>query len=571
MLLPNATGLDASALRQTLIRREVPEDEMYRRTFGRSLDLDVIKNCLEGANVGYMVDLCDLESESMAMDPHLSGTLAKRFGQVMTADFDVTPPKGLTGTDKKWAEIAADQNRKTLQRLPDFRQTLYDIAWAIFDGRSAMEVHWLEATGAGRDEFRWRPFDLSWIHPRRLSFGPARELRVIDPMRGVSYFRPENGWALEDFPGKFVWYKPRLFREYAEREGLGPRCLYWAFFKRFSWRMRMLLTELFGIPWRIVTLEKDAPIGGELLKNAKVEAEKLGGETTGAFGPGVKVDVVFPGENEGGLFSMTDKDVDAQMSKLVLGNVGTTDAVANRAESIVQKGEQDILFQRDGGGVSERVNSQFMLPMTVANLGRDAAHIASVFQIRTQPPRDRKAELDRVSVVVGWGIPVAVSAVREMGGLEAPQPGEAYIVGAPGGKDSFGNPLPAKVKVVDPNASPDPADGGGGQQSGEGDATDPGMAAGQLPADGGPEAAGVEGQAAAALRDMLGLSREGEVVSGAFAGYDDIEACVIDQMANGADEESARRICGALQTKVEAERRAVAARLAAVGRARPLW
>ena len=99
----------------------------------------------------------------------------------------------------------------------------------------------------------WMIKDLGWIHPRRLHFGPERELRVYDDLVAGNF--AEHGIALRDERLKFIHWTPQLFGDYPEREGLARRALYWSFFKRFSARERMILLELFGKPWRWLEVE----------------------------------------------------------------------------------------------------------------------------------------------------------------------------------------------------------------------------------------------------------------------------------------------------------------------------
>ena len=227
------------------------------------------------------------------------------------------------------------------------------MAWAEFDGRGAQELHWDFRAGPRP----WWLRELSWIHPRRLSFDQQRDLVLIDTTSPPANFIP-HGLRLGEHPAKFWWWMPRLFREYPEREGIAPRSLYWMFFKRFSWRYRMVLTELFGMPWRIVTIDEtvDEKVSGDVLDEVADQVENLGRDTTAQIPRGVKVEVVPPHHESGKLFGMTNDDVDKQMSKLWLGNTGTTETdQGNRAGMIVAKGEQSIITHRLGEGLSGRV------------------------------------------------------------------------------------------------------------------------------------------------------------------------------------------------------------------------
>lgn len=527
--LINLAKTSLSDLRKQLIPDMLPRAEQYRTFFGRSVDLNRIQSAMRSADDGLMVDLTDLEREMCMLDPHLSSVCGKRFNSIGCLDWSLTAAAG-EHVDKELATRIADKVRRDLERIPQLSARLVDMAWGAFDARAALEIHW----GVFPGPDGWRPLDLRWIHPRRISYGAERELRLIDTWARRGNFSSEDGFAFNDFPGKFLQYQPRLFNEYPEREGLGPRTLYWAFFKRVDWRMRMALTEMFGIPWRIVEADKESNVNYEELQAAADEAESLGETTTCVMPPGAKLNIATPGEHDGQLFKMTSDDVNMELSKLVLGATGTTDAVANRAESIVHKTEQEISLVFDAGGISGTM--QQLVEFDVAlNFGDAVLDHCPNFWLRAEPARDQLKELERIERVLALSVPVALEEVRDVAGVREPAKDEAYVVASPGGKDAFGNALPASMRIVDPTEPPTPP-------------TTPELPAQPI------EEAGADGQVAAAEQDMELARASGRPLTLPFAGYEDFDACVTDQQSKGHDEESARRICGALQSQVEADR-----------------
>lgn len=475
-------------LQKRIVPKRIPDQEQYRRYYGRTLDVRRVEAAIQDANYGLMVDLCDLESESLGMDPHLLSVCGKRFGNLQAVDWAIEPAKG-PDVDKKLAAEIADITRNQLLRVPDFEDRLYDLAWSLFDGRGAMEVHWDYTTGGGEP---WRLRSLEWIHPRRLSFGPERELLLIDTSRPSGNFI-QHGLPLRDFPGKFVWWKPRLFREYPEREGLGPRTLYWALFKRLSWRNRVILTELFALPWRIIEVDPDAlNVSDDALEDAFNEAQALGQESVARMGKGIHMRVEWPqglGDANGNLLALNSDGVDLQMSKLVLGNTATTDGnEANRSNSVTQRGEQDIILHRDGAGLASRITHQVCVPIATLNRGKGAASHAARFVLKTDPPRDQISDMDLLERAVRLQVPVAVQQIRDVTGARQPEPDEAFLISAgPAQVDPMtGATTGGGVQVVDPTGSDvDP-----------GEVQDEAADGGQL------EEGGVDGQADAAEDDQ---------------------------------------------------------------------
>ena len=485
--------VDAAELRRVMIPAKLPRAERYRTIFGRSVDLGRIQSALLQADGGVMVELTDLESEMMSLDPHLSAIMRKRVGGIQSLPWRIDPASG-AGVDPDLAEEIADVVRQQLMAIPRFTERLVDLAWATFYNRAALEIHWVIQSG----KIRWRPKSLEWVHPRRLAFGPERELRLISTFRRRGDF-VEQGFALRDFPGKFITWQPRLFNEYPEREGLGPRTLYWAFFKRFSWRMRMALTELFGVPWRIVEVDKDATVSKEAMDDALEAAERLGQTTAARFGKGMKLNIPDLGEQRGELFAMNTSEVNDEMSKMVLGQPGTTESDANRASAIVGKGEQDEIKSSDASGVGGSIQRDLVNGIVVLNYGPEAISHCPSFVLDAVPPRDAAKEQARIKEVVMLGVPVAVTEIREVGGVRVPDDDEAFVVAQSPGVDAAGKPLPAVPVMVDPTEPVEPTvppvDGL------------PETSDDELDAAGGLEDEGPDGQAARAEVDANALAR----------------------------------------------------------------
>jgi phage gp29-like protein len=440
-------NVTAGDLRRQLIPDKVPRSEQYRTVFGRAVDLDRIQAALRQADFGLMVDLTDLEHEMLSLDPHLSGVVGKRTGWVGALDWVLDEATGDNIDPKLATRIAAD-TRASIEAIPLFQRRLVDLAWGVYDGRSALETHWDLAPGG-----RWSGKELAWIHPRRLSYGSRRELRLIDTFNRRGNFG-DDGFALEDFPGHFITYTPRLFNEYPEREGLAPRTLYWSFFKRFDWRMRMALTELFGIPWRIIETEKDATVNKEWLEEAADDAEALGETTTMGLPPGAKLNIPNMGKQDGQLFKLTSDDVNGEMSKLVLGNTGTTETdQGNRAGMIIAKSEQEVTMSGDAEGVSGAFQAGYVVPFVGLNYGMGALDHAPTFRIKADTPRDQGKEVERITQIVSLGIPVAEAEIREAGGARQVEEDEAFIVGT---GDGFKRVDPAAPPPPPPAAAPPP-------------------------------------------------------------------------------------------------------------------
>jgi SPP1 gp7 family putative phage head morphogenesis protein len=469
------SGAPVPPANPTVLSREffgerVPREEQWRTYYGRSLDLNRIEHALRSANCGYMRPLTDISRETVALDGHLSALLQKRLNRVAALDWDIQPATG-PGVDEERAERYATFVRWQLELIPNFRDRLTDLAWGTFDGRAASEINW-EAQGR-----QWWVRDLWWIHPRRLSFGPNRDIRVIDAWRDTGGFQ-DIGFPVEAVPHKFVVYRPRLFNDYQEREGLAPPSLYWSFFCRFGTRERMALLELFGKPWRIILPEADKPVNIESMNTAYQTMLNLSGQTVARMPPGFKVQVEQPQQGAG---DVHDEAIDHAMkvlSKLYLGSTGTTDAVSTGLGSSIgdaHLSEEDLLIASDARRLSEAVESQLTDSIIAVNFGPMEVRHAPRFFLRTDPPLDREKEGARIQKALDIGLEVAVEEAREKLGVREIKNGEAYL------KKVL---RPVELGMVQQPAAPEivyPA----GTAPSPGEITDAPLVATNLPDDGG--------------------------------------------------------------------------------------
>jgi len=407
----------------------VPESEQYRPYWGRSLDLTKIESAIVSANAGLMARMTDLSRETIMLDGDVSAFLQKRLNRVAALDWDCIPATG-TGLDEGRAKERAAEVRENLQMIPNFRDRIMDLAWGNFDGRAASELEWL------RRGVKWQVKDLHWIHPRRLSFGPCRDLRVVDPQRQTGNFQ-DVGFPLEYVPYKFVTFRPRLFGDYQEREGLAPRTLYWSFFKRLGTREQLELMEIFGKPWRILipkfgqnNILTPGLQNVDAYDKAFQALQMLGFHNTARMPPGVEVQIVQPQEGAGQVHNDVVKACRDVLSKLFLGGVATTDAISTGLGSTIgdiHLTEEDLIIAGDARRIAECLEDQLTDAIVIANYGPSEVVYAPKFVIRTDPPMDRVAEGTRIKAAIDVGLRVAEEEARERLGFRAVRADEAYI------------------------------------------------------------------------------------------------------------------------------------------------
>ncbi|HZL93623.1 MAG TPA: DUF935 family protein, partial [Vicinamibacterales bacterium] len=325
---------------------------------------------------------------------------------------------------------------------------------------AALEKHWERRPG---ERVPYHVAELGWVHPRRLSFGPERELRLIDGNIYPYDFQP-IGFDLRQAPHKFITFQPQLFNEYAEREGLAPPSLYWSFFKRFSARERMVLLDLFGKPWRIVFVDDDSNAGDAALEEAYKMADALGDSVTAQFPKGVKLQTVWPDPKSGELHNLTIKDCDRQISKLWLGGTGTTEGESrglNDNTADVHADEEQDIFESDGILISDRFQCDLVESIVLVNApwfgfrsAAEALRYVPSFKLKTEKPEDREKALQALKLIIDMGVAVPVDQVRSVGGVRKPKPDEAVVQMVESPQDDMSSRyIEPRPRVIDPSHS----------------------------------------------------------------------------------------------------------------------
>lgn len=413
--------------------------ENNRPVTGIHVSPNHVHTALLDAGSGYMAPLADLIDETIMYEPTASAGLAKRFATaaLLARELVVTPAEG-PGVDPDLAKEAAAMVGENLRRLDTVGATAH-LAWGLHHGRAGLEWHYTRRGG------HTYPHDFGKIFPRRLSFGPERELRIVDTWHAVADFVPQ-GFALRDAPGQLMGWTPSLFGVHPEVEGLGPRLLYWALFKRFNWRWRMQLTELFARGWRVLRRPHPAnPMDVEMpdadeIEQARNETEALGRTNTVNLPAGMELDLKFPDAVNFQAFTMTSGEVDKQIQRLINWNTGTDGDEGNRANGVIAQAQQDLATMYDSYGLSRVWERQLALPMCELEYGAERAErICPLVRIKAERERDVAKDLSNAQSLTALGGRVSLAQLHERSGWREPEADEPYVIASAGA-----------VKVVNP-------------------------------------------------------------------------------------------------------------------------
>jgi phage gp29-like protein len=437
--------------------------ERQRIYYGREISPEIIERAIVSADHGFLRELSDLIAEQTRVDPHWSMCDRKRLRAVNGAQIEVVPASG-DGIDVDKATRYAGIVRKQVLGISNLKQALVQLNWAHKHGRGAQEKIWAELPAApGSDSVKFRIDSLNWIHARRLAFGPERELRVRDDIWGGLGFEA-RGLDLRDYPFKFIPFLPQQFDDYPEREGYGVRGLFWSFFKRFANREQLVLLEQFGRPWR--HLEEvdpgNKPVNSDSLKAGAEELDKAAANATGYAPPGTKIVTEQPQEGAGQVHKDVKEDSNDELSKLILGEVRTSDAkptaLGGAGDKVADEVQDEVKIE-DAEDLSAILTDCLAKDIIVLNFDAGELDHAPRVKVFYESPPDRTVEIDRTTKAFSLGIPLKEDEVYARIGFTKPVEGDAVIKQAPQPAGPFGAPAqPGASESTTPGAD-QPGDG----------------------------------------------------------------------------------------------------------------
>lgn len=475
MLDPKGSLPASSVLRRVAIEPADPLDEA-RYEGGRLTSLDTIASALAGLHGGNLGQYIDLANEAMAMDPHLASVAVRRFGTIAAAEWELVPAVG-PDVDKERAKDEAEEATAFLEELPGdeqggpggVEQLILDLTWALYHGRAALELVWSDS---GEGELA----SIEWIPPRRIGLD-RRRMPYVDPRTSDS---PMSGWwrpsTREAVPladpkmwGKFIFAAARQFGEQAEREGLAYRSIYWAAFKRFGMRERIILAETYAKPYKILGVQEGASVDEATLRKVQDEVEAAGSSLTTVRLPrGMTLGIEWPQE-VGGILRANTETVNEEISKLYLGQTMTTADGSSRSQAEVHERQQNLLHFLDAAWAQRVLTAQLLRPRAMMRGGEEGLRHCPRFKLKLGAEPDRLAEAQVLEKAVGLGMQVSAIEAHERLGFRMPADGEEILgapaMAAPPGED--GQPPPGAPGAPPDGAVPPPAGGpppGGGDQ-----------------------------------------------------------------------------------------------------------
>lgn len=412
------------------LKRSVLKEEVAAPTFGgvRSpisgypadgLNPLRLASILRDADQGDPLRYLELAETIEERDPHYLGVLGTRRRSVSQIDITVDA----ASDDARDVEMA-DMVRDWLDR-DELADEVFDILDAIGKGYSFTEIIWDTSEG------QWRPVRLEWRDPRWFRF--ARQ-DLATPM-----MLEEGGQEVPLPAFKFIHAQGRAKSGLVLRSGLARVAAWGWMFKAFTQRDWAIFTQTYGQPLR---LGKFGPGASEDDRRTLFNAvANIAGDCAAIVPEGMMIEFiesknVGPGSD---LYEKRSDWLDRQISKAVLGQTTTTDAVSGgHAVSKEHRLVQEDIERADAKGLASVLNRDLVRPWIDLEYGPQVRYPR--LRIARPESEDLKLLADALGLLVPLGFKASMSEIRDKFGLSDPALGDEILqlsapsppAGAPG-------------------------------------------------------------------------------------------------------------------------------------------
>lgn len=416
-----------------------------------------LASILREADAGDPLRYLELAETIEERDPHYLGVLGTRRRSVSQIDVSVEAASD-AAADVKIADTIRDWLRRD-----ELTEELFDILDCIGKGYSFTEIIWDTSEG------QWQPARLEWRDPRWFRFERAN---LATPL-----LLSDHGTEVPLPAYKFIFASIKAKSGIVLRSGLA-RAAAWAWmFKAFTQRDWAIFTQTYGQPLR---LGKFGPDASEADKATLFRAvANIAGDCAAIIPEGMAIEFVETKSvgQTSDLYERRADWLDKQVSKAVLGQTATTDAVTGGLGSGKEHRQvQEDIERADARALSAILNRDLIRPWVDLEFGPQKRYPRIV--IARPEKEDLTALVNAVTSLVPLGLRVEQSEMRDRLGLSEPakdaeilsaprpapaagvgdgQDGEEDAGGNEGAKDG-GKPPPPAPQSAGATTPPTPAD-----------------------------------------------------------------------------------------------------------------
>jgi len=404
------------------------------------------------------VSLAALLRESEAGDPQSYFELAERIEEKDGHYVSVMRTRKLAASSLEPMVEAASDDAQDVE-IADFvrdvmtgdvvRTALFDMLDAIGKGISVTENIW-DLSGD-----RWVPKKLKWVDPRWIDFDPLdRRTPMLRSQPGEpgagALARPDSRAhpQLKPLaPFKFITCNIQAKSGLPARSGLARPAAWVYLFKNFDLKNWLQFAEIYGMPLRVGKYHAGAtPEEKRTLLRA---IASIAADAAAIIPQSMAIEFVeASGNRDGAMFEKFATYCDLQLSKLVLGQTGTTDAVAGGyAVGKVQNDVRIDIRDADALQLAQSLRRDLVEPLVDLNFGPAPNGTKRRYpNLRFVSPKtlDVQTMSEALTKLVPLGLEVEASVVRDKLGFADPKPGAVLLKA----------PAPAMPTAAMPPASP---------------------------------------------------------------------------------------------------------------------
>ena len=413
------------------LKREVLAEELSRsggaRLFGGEhpsigLEPGKLGRILREAEDGDPVSYFALAEEMEEKDLHYLSVLGTRKRQVAQLDITVE-----AASNAKEDEADAELIRSVIDTFDD--DTLCDMLDAVGKGVSVTEIIW--DTSANQ----WMPKRFEWVDPRMLDFD--RATRKEPMLKTVSGMEPLA-------PYKFVQLELKAKSGLPVRGGLARPVSWFWMFKNYGLKDWNRFIEAYGQPMRVGKFHAGATEAEKRSLLRSVAA--LGSDAAAVIPQAMQIEFI-EAKSQGsasGLYENHAKYLDQLVSKGVLGQTATTDAISGgHAVSKEHNQVREDIERSDAKALARALGRFVVQPVIDLNHGPRRKYPTIV--IGRPDEQDAALMIDAVEKLTKFGFRASQSQLRAAVGLKDPDPEDELFV-VPG--DASAPPGPTKARLV---------------------------------------------------------------------------------------------------------------------------
>jgi len=380
--------------------------QVFHSGVSRNLDPRRIAAILREADEGIPQRLMELAEEIEEKFPQYISVLGTRKRQVAQLPMTVVAAKNGSEIDKQIAEAVQED----LVDSGVIDRALFDMLDAVGKGYSLSEIIW-DTSGP-----HFKPAKIEHVDPRFVRFDRAT-MRI--PM-----LLGDSGQDEVLTPFKYVWLELKAKSGIPVRGGIVRAAVWCWLFQNFSLKDWVQFVEIYGLPLRIGKY----PIGAS--ENDKKElllaVAHLASDAAGIIPQNMLIEFKETA-NKGSsadLYERLCKYMDEAVSKMVLGQTGTTDATgaSGLGSGTEHTQVREDIERADANALSAALNECLVKSYVMFNFGEQPRY--PWLRIGRDDEADAQLMITAAEKLVPLGFKIVQSDIRQAVGFTEPKDGD---------------------------------------------------------------------------------------------------------------------------------------------------